>query len=264
MPVYHIDSLDDPRLDPYRNLRRSNRTRWSGQFIVEGHRVVRRLIDSGLAIDSIVVSEHRRQILDDAVPAGVPLLIVSKPLATELVGYNFHQGVAACGIRPQEPQLDDLVPRMPPPPLIVACPHMTDPDNLGGLIRLSAGFGVGALLLGSDCCDPYSRRVLRVSMGTAFQLPILESAGLAADLNRLRTQHGFVLLATVLDPHARRLAELAPGRPSVLLLGNEADGLAPEWVALSDERVTIPMAAADSLNVTVAAGIFLHWLRFKR
>ncbi len=50
--------------------------------------------------------------------------------------------------------------------------------------------------------------------------------------------------------------------PTVLLLGNESDGLAREWVEMSDERVTIPMAVADSLNVVVAAGIFLHWLRF--
>jgi tRNA G18 (ribose-2'-O)-methylase SpoU len=47
-----------------------------------------------------------------------------------------------------------------------------------------------------------------------------------------------------------------------LLLGNEADVLAQEWIDLSDERVTIPMTATDSLNVTVAAGIFLHWWRF--
>jgi len=262
MPVHHIHSLDDPRLDPYRNLRRSNKTRWSGQFVIEGHRVVRRLIESGLAIDSIVVSEHRRDILAGAVPEDVPLLIVSKELATELVGYNFHHGVVACGIRPPDPRLDELLPRMPQPPLIVACPRMTDPDNMGGLIRLCAGFGVGALLLGEDCSDPFSRRVLRVSMGTAFALPIIESPDLAADLNSLRSDHRFRLLATVLDPQAKVLADIAPDGSTALLLGNEADGLAQEWIDLSDERVTIPMTAADSLNVTVAAGICLHWLRF--
>ncbi|MFO1092600.1 MAG: RNA methyltransferase [Planctomycetaceae bacterium] len=262
MPIFCIDSLDDRRLDPYRNLRRSNKTRWSGQFVVEGHRVVRRLIESGLAIDSIVVTERREHFLDDILPADVPLLVLPFEIATELVGYNFHHGVMACGIRPPDPKLGDLLLRMPQPPLIVACPRMTDPDNMGGLIRLCAGFGVGVLLLGSDCSDPYSRRVLRVSMGTAFALPIIESLDLAGDLNRLRSQAGFRLLATVLDREAKLLAEVEPRRPSVLLLGNESDGLAQEWINLSDERVTIPMTAADSLNVTVAAGIFLHWLRF--
>jgi tRNA G18 (ribose-2'-O)-methylase SpoU len=264
MPVFHIDLLDDPRLDPYRNLRRSNKTRWSGQFVVEGHRVVRRLIESGLAIDSIAVTERREHFLDDVLPADVPLLVMPFEIATELVGYKFHHGVMACGIRPPDPKLDQLVPRMPALPLVVACPRMTDPDNMGGLIRLCAGFGVGAMLLGSDCSDPYSRRVLRVSMGAAFALPIIESFDLAADLNWLRDEHRFRLLATVLDPQAKLLAEIEPRLPTVLLLGNESDGLAQEWIDLSDERVTIPMTAADSLNVTVAAGIFLHWLRFGR
>ncbi|MBL8852188.1 MAG: RNA methyltransferase [Planctomycetaceae bacterium] len=262
MPVYHISSLDDPRLDPYRNLRRSNKTRWSGQFVVEGHRVVRRLIESGLAIDSIAVTERREHFLDDVLPADVPLLVLPFEIASQLVGYGFHHGVMACGIRPPEAKLDALVARMPAPPLIVACPRMTDPDNMGGLIRLCAGFGVGALLLGSDCSDPFSRRVLRVSMGAAFTLPVVECYDLTADLQRLRAEHGFRLLATVLGQGAKLLAELVPGGPTVLLLGNESDGLAQEWIDLSDERVTIPMTAADSLNVTVAAGIFLHWLRF--
>jgi len=262
MPVFHINTLDDPRLDPYRNLRRSNKTRCTGQFVVESHRVVRRLIESGLAIESIAVSERREHFLDDVLPADVPLLVIPFDIASELVGYSFHHGVLACGIRPPDPNLDQLLPRMPPPPLIVACPRMTDPDNMGSLIRLCSGFGVGAMLLGCNCSDPWSRRVLRVSMGTAFALPIIESLDLAADLGRLRDEHGFRLLATVLDPQAKLLAEVVPGAPTVLLLGNEADGLAQEWVELSDERVTIPMTAADSLNVTVAAGIFLHWLRF--
>lgn len=262
MPVESIASLDDPRLDPYRNLRRTNKTRWSGRFVVEGHRVVRRLIDSGLAIDSIVVSDRRASLLGDAVPRDVPLLVLPRQLAAQLVGYNFHHGVMACGVRPPQPGLDELVPDMPSPPLVVACPRMTDPDNLGGLIRLCAAFGVGGLLLGSQCSDPYSRRVLRVSMGAAFQLPILACEDLAADLQRLRSRHRFRLLATVLDPGATPLVRLDPGDRDVLLLGNEADGLASEWIDLCDVRVTIPMAGADSLNVSVAAGIFLHWLRF--
>lgn len=262
MPVHRITSLDDPRFDPYRNLRRTVRIRRGGRFVVEGHRVVRRLIDSGLAVASVVVSERREDFLAGVVPPEITLLVVPGEIAAQLVGYDFHQGVMACGIRPPEPALDQLVPLMPSPPLIVCCPRMTDPDNMGSLIRLCAGFGVGALLLGDNCCDPYSRRVLRVSMGAAFALPIIESADLATDLKQLRDEQQFRLLATVLDPAASLLADIEVRAPTVVLLGNESDGLAQEWVELSNARVTIPMSAADSLNVTVAAGIMLHWLRF--
>jgi tRNA G18 (ribose-2'-O)-methylase SpoU len=130
------------------------------------------------------------------------------------------------------------------------------------LIRLCAGFGVQGLLLGDQCVDAWSRRVLRVSMGTAFRLPILDQCPLGEMLPTLRGQYGCRILAAVLDDGATPLSQLSVTPRAVLLLGNEADGLAPEWVAASDERITIPMAGGtDSLNVTVAAGILLHHLR---
>jgi tRNA G18 (ribose-2'-O)-methylase SpoU len=260
MSVSLIASLSDSRLDPYRELKRSNRTRRLDNFIVEGHRVARRLLESPYPVESIVVSDRRRDALAGVVPEHVPLLVVPQELAAELVGYNFHHGVMACGRRLPPPDLKDVLPPADNPALLVVCPHMTDPDNMGGLIRLCAGFGATGLLLGAACCDPFSRRVLRVSMGTAFHVPILEFRDLTGPLDVLRSDYGFRHVATVLDSTATPLAR-APRVPRMtLLLGNEADGLAPEWVEKCDERVTIPMAGGtDSLNVTVAAGILLHY-----
>ena len=80
----------------------------------------------------------------------------------------------------------------------------------------------------------------------------------------MRSKHGFRLLATVLDDTATPLADVSAIERLVLLLGNEAEGLDTEWIDQCDERVTIPMAqGTDSLNVTVAAGIFLHYFRFQ-
>lgn len=260
MPESLITSLADVRLDPYRELKRSNRTRRLDNFIVEGHRVVRRLLESPYPVESIVVSDRRRDLLAGVVPEHVPLLVVPQDLAAELVGYNFHHGVMACGRRLPQPDLSRVLPPGDGPALLVVCPHMTDPDNMGGLIRLCAGFGATGLMLGRACCDPFSRRVLRVSMGTAFQVPILEFRDLAALLDVLRGEHRFRHVATALDPTATPLALARRAPRMTLLLGNEADGLAPECIELCDERVTIPMAhGTDSLNVTVAAGILLHY-----
>jgi tRNA G18 (ribose-2'-O)-methylase SpoU len=168
--------------------------------------------------------------------------------------------VIACGQRERPPRWDDVLPRDPgAPALVVACPRTTDPDNLGGLIRLGAGFGVTAVALNEGCADPFSRRVLRVSMGNAFHLPIVDSDNLEGDLRYLRDKHGFRIAAAVLDDAAVPLARMSRPPRLVLLLGNEADGLEPKWVDLSDDKVVIPMAdQTDSLNVTVAAGIMLH------
>src|SRR5207247_3778507 len=112
--------------------------------------------------------------------------------------------------------------------------------------------------LGGKCADPFSRRVLRVSMGAALQLPIVESQDLAAELGRL-SDAKFELVAAVVDPAAEPLASAPRGQRLALLLGGDGPGLADRWVALAHRRVTIPMQlGVDSLNVAVAAAVLLY------
>ena len=282
MPVLTINTAADSRLEPYRHLKQSNLTRGSGEFIAEGKLVVERLLASRFETRSLLLSERRLGLLEELRPdPSIEVLVVSDELARELTGFEFHSGVLGCGRRGVTLTVDALnfresratwpmLPASDPDAgssryegtLLVACPRMTDPDNLGGLIRLCRAFGVAALCLGEGCCDPFSRRTLRVSMGNAFELPIIKSSDLAGDLARLQSEHGCTLTGTVLEPSAIPL-HLAPKlMRDVLLLGNEAQGLEPAWVAHCDRLVTIPMhGGTDSLNVTVAAGICLHWLQ---
>ncbi len=270
MPVIPLNDLNDPRLDPYRNLKLTNQTRTTGHLIAEGHRVVKRLVDSDFAVESILVSERRKHTIDEIDPDRYQIFVIPEEVGTQLVGYEFHAGVLAAGKRRESPSISEWLPRtVTESELVVVCPRITDPDNLGTLMRLCVGFGVRALLLGPGSTDPYSRRVLRVSMGHAFFLPIVQTDDLTPPLIALRERHGFRFLATVLDETATPLDQFpfggaGDGSPTRmgLFLGNEADGLDSEWVDFCHERVTIPMGQqADSLNVSVAAGIFLHWLR---
>ena len=144
---------------------------------------------------------------------------------------------------------------------LVVCPDVQDPTNLGSIIRTTAAFGCAALVLGERCADPFSRRVLRVSMGAALQLPIIESAALADDWPQLAAA-GFELVATVVgDAAAESLASFCPGPRTAILFGSEGHGLAAEHLALCRRRVTIPMQlGVDSLNVAVAAAVVLYEL----
>jgi tRNA G18 (ribose-2'-O)-methylase SpoU len=167
--------------------------------------------------------------------------------------------VLACGIRRPPPDLADLVRGAGRRLTVVVCPTLSNPENLGAIVRIGDVFGIDALLVGGPCPDPLSRRVLRVSMGTALRLPVIASADLGRDVEWLRSEWGVQLAATVVDPDAEPLA--TAGRPDrfALLLGGEDEGLAPEWIARCQRRITIPMRpGAESLNVAVAAGILLH------
>ncbi len=98
-------------------------------------------------------------------------------------------------------------------------------------------------------------------MGNAFFLPILETTALALELIALRDNHRFKLAATVLDCAAEPLAQARRADRMALLLGNEANGLADELIALSDRKLTISMnPGTDSLNVATTAAIALHHL----
>ncbi len=262
MPTEVIENLDDPRLDPYRNLKSTNRTRWSNQLIAEGLLVVERLLASNFDVVSVVVSRNLERQVVPLVLERCPLYLVENSLAEQLVGYTFHTGVLACGLRRPGPTLETLLGRGTDPALLAVCPNVNDPENIGAIIRLCAGFGLRGVLLGQGCADPFSRRVLRVSMGTAFSVPIVEARDLRSDLVRLRDEFGVELAAAVLDPRAEPL-ECAPRSARMaILFGNEKHGLDPEWIDFCQRKLTIPMAPrADSLNVAVAAGIFFHDLQ---
>jgi tRNA G18 (ribose-2'-O)-methylase SpoU len=261
MPVETIHELDDPRLEPYRNLKATNLTRWSNRFIAEGLLVVERLLQSDFEVASVLVSRRlERQVLP-RVHDECPTYLLEQQLAERLVGYSFHTGVLACGRRRPGPALESVVAAGGSRQLLAVCPHVNDPENVGAIIRLAAGFAVNAVVLGAGCADPFSRRVLRVSMGTAFRVPIVETNDLRTLLTRLRDEHEFELAATVLDPAADQLNLACRSPRMALLFGNEKHGLDPSWVELCARRLSIPMAAgADSLNVAVAAGIFFHHL----
>ena len=255
--LHRLDSLDDPRLADYRSLKTTNLTRWSGRFVSEGKVVVDRLLASGLLVRSLLVMESISESYADL--GELPVFVLPDSLAEKLVGFQFHQGVLACAERPPRLSLEDLLREAPPRFTLVACSRVTDPVNLATIIQLCTAFGAMALLLETGCADPYSRRTVRVSMGNVFRLPVLELADLKSDLARLREADELSLFATVLDEHAEPLGEVKPAPRSVLVFGNEADGLSPDWIDVCDRRITIPMrGGTDSLNVAVAAGIFLY------
>jgi len=266
-----IRSIDDSRVAAYRNLR--DRTlRGESIFIAEGELIARRLLASRYPTESLFVAEKLADEFEQAV-GDVPLYVATEQLLREVVGFAFHRGVLAVGRRASFWTLEEMMAaatasnRKPSPGGcgLVVCPEVTSPDNLGLIFRSAAAFGVEGVLLGSRSCDPLSRRALRLSMGGVFQVPWIKTDDLPRVLQRLKADWRFELWATVLDEKAERLD--AVGWPPCvgLLLGNEFDGLGAPWLALCDRRVTISMQqGVDSLNLGVAAGVFLYEMKCRR
>jgi tRNA G18 (ribose-2'-O)-methylase SpoU len=259
MTTTTLDNADDSRLALYRDLKDRQLAREQGLFVVEGKFLVRRLLASDFGVHSVLMTETRFKGGDWPVPQGVPVYLASKAVISGIVGFQFHRGVLALGHRKPAVPLAKAWPDVQQVTRLVVCPEINDVENLGSLMRTGAGLGYGYFLLGPSCCDPFARRAIRTSMGAVFQVNIVQSQDLRTDLHQLKTQNGFDWHAAVIGNDAASLRRVTPPGKVGLLIGSEAHGLDEIWLELADQEVTIPMSfGTDSLNVGVAAGIFMH------
>ncbi len=261
MPIVPIASLDDPRLDVYRDLPTARAERRAGLFIAEGMWLVRRLLASRFTTLSLLVDRRRLAEIGTPIPDEVDVFLVPDGFAEQVVGFNFHRGIVACGRRQTVGRVHDLADLGERPWTIVVCSDIQDPENVGAILRNSAAFGARAVILGPKCSDPFSRRVLRVAMGAPFQLEVVQSEDLATDVKDLSRRYDAAIAATVLDERAVPLDSFQRPPRLLLVFGSEGFGLSRDWWTLADYLLTIPMSpSADSLNVAVASGVFLYSL----
>lgn len=261
MPIERINELNDPRLAVYRSLKAMNQKRGLGHFIVEGEKLVARLVASRFPVRSILVTDRHLARLAPELPEDAPIYVVPFEKVSELVGYSFHRGAIACGERLPQPDWRALWAGDDRPLTLAVCPKIGNPENLGSIARLCDVFGVDGILAGPSCPDPFSRRVLRVSMGSTLRTPII----IADDLLGLSRELGEALdmsfWAAVANDAGAPFESLARPSRLGLVLGDEHEGVDADWIARCDESITIPMpGGASSLNVSTAAAILLYHL----
>jgi tRNA G18 (ribose-2'-O)-methylase SpoU len=261
MACVPISDLDDPRLAIYRSLKATNLTRQLGQFVVEGEKLVERLLASRFPVVSILVTDRYKGRLASRVPDPVPTYVVPGGKVDQLVGFPFHRGVLACAERRPWPALEEIARRDLRPLTLVICPKLSDPENLGAIARIGDVFGIDAILAGGACPDPFSRRVLRVSMGSILRIPFIVSDRLGELADDLVRDGQVELLAAVVDRTAVPFDQLARPERLGLVLGEEDRGIDLEWLEKCRWKITIPMReSAGSLNVAVASGILIQSL----
>ncbi|MCA9110519.1 MAG: hypothetical protein KDA52_11250, partial [Planctomycetaceae bacterium] len=156
MDLIRVDSIDDQRVAVYRELHRRDLIRRSGLFIVEGQLLVERLLASSFEAHSILVDERRLSTLPESA-AGKSVFVAEAGLLEEIVGFNFHRGVLACGYRSTPLAIASLKDVFGETALVVVCVDVQDPTNLGTILRNSAAFGVDAVIVTRQCADPFSR-----------------------------------------------------------------------------------------------------------
>jgi len=267
--IQKVSALDLPELAPYRTLRRAAEHAAQGIFVAEGDKVVRRLLESDFGVISVLLPEGRVQeftpLLQARKERDIPVFaFTKKSVLEELVGFEMFQGVLAIGKIPVMMTLEKVVAESPQPRLFAAVDGLTSAENIGLLVRNCAAFGTQALIVGETSSSPYLRRAVRNSMGTIFQLPIVElrpgtsHPTLVEALHHLQT-HGIRCVAAHPHTDRRTLSQADFTRDCCVVFGSEGNGLSPGVLAACDEAVAVPMAnGVDSLNVGAAAAVFLY------
>ncbi|MCB9847914.1 MAG: RNA methyltransferase [Phycisphaeraceae bacterium] len=269
-----IDSLDDPRVAVYRNVRDADLVGRRGVFLAEGELVVRALLErhrtgGAFRARSLLLGRTRFDAMADALGglgADCPVFVVEQDVMDAIVGFHIHRGALACGERVSAPTPGDIVrPGSVPAGPVVVLEDIANHDNIGGIFRNAAAFGASGVLLNPRCCDPLYRKALRVSMGHVLSTPYAAVESVESACAALHDA-GWVTLALTPDPAAPTLRELIDtggiGSRTAALLGAEGPGLTDGAMGAARRRARIPMApGVDSLNVVVACAITLSMLR---
>ena len=106
-----ITDLNDPRIAIYRSLKATNQTRRLGQFVVEGEKLVDRLLASRFPAVSVLVTDRHEPRLATRIPDDVPTYVVPHELVDSIVGFPFHRGVLGCGQSQPWPPLSEIASR---------------------------------------------------------------------------------------------------------------------------------------------------------
>jgi tRNA G18 (ribose-2'-O)-methylase SpoU len=255
MPVIAVDDADDPRLSDYVGLSDPDLRRRvepeGGFFVAESPHVVEALLLSRRRVRSVLVTPTQRDALAPVLDgADVPVYVARPEILRTVVGFDLHRGAVAAGDRWPLPAVGSVLTGARS---VAVVERMTDHENLGGLFRNAAAFGIDAVLLDEETADPLYRRCVRVSIGHVLTVPWTR----LTSLDELR-EHDFTLFA--LTPAARAsIRDVTFPDRYALLFGSEGPGLSDAWLAAADEHVRIPMQpGVDSLNVAAAAAVAFY------
>ena len=232
-------------------LQKKSRTS-EGLFTVEGIKSVLDAVSSDFEIKYIVMSESFAKDDSDFASDDFDVLIVKDEIYGGLCDTLTPQGVMAV-IRIKD---NPTAVYINPSKLYIYCDNVKDPGNLGTIIRTADAAGFAGVFLSPGCVDLYSPKTVRSSMGSFFNIEILNDFGYN-ELFELKKQ-GFNLYCGALSMDSRTYTEIDFKKPTVIVVGNEANGVSDD-ILNQCEHIIIPMyGRAESLNVGVACAVLMY------
>lgn len=249
-----IESMKNNKIKNAKKLHTRKGREKLGSFLIEGEHLVEEALKWNVIINEIYVEENFR-IPKDWEILNVPIYLVDNKIMKEICETETPQGiVAVCELLGRKPLQIEKNGKY------LLIDQVQDPGNLGTIIRTADSAGISAVILGNGTVDIYNSKVLRSTQGSLFHLPVVKGE-LVEWVEKLK-EVNIPVYGTALNEKARIYKDVQGKESFALLVGNEGSGLSKELLQLTDENLYIPIyGRAESLNVSIAAGILLYHLR---
>jgi 23S rRNA (guanosine2251-2'-O)-methyltransferase len=243
------------------------------KFIYGFHSVNSLLLKQQDAVEIVYIDDKRQdkriiQVLELVKQANLNYKLVTTSQLDKLCTNSKHQGVAIELVDSYATQqalnLPELIEQLSlkDNSVIVALDGVTDPHNLGAIIRSCDCFAVDAVLIPKDNSASVNATVAKVSAGAINHIPVIEVNNLVRSLEQLQ-EAGYWVAGTTLAERSVDLFAFQPDKKMVWVMGSEDVGIRRLVAETCDYLVTIPMAGnTQSLNVSVATGVVLSYTRY--
>lgn len=243
-----ITSVQNKMVKEWKKLHKRKYRYEQRRFLVEGFHLIEEAFESDWDIEMVIVQngvDAPDWMGDDGIS------VVSERVFKEITQTESPQGIAAIIQMKQLPNQRENH--------VLLIDAVQDPGNLGTIIRTADAAGFSSVCLGTGTVDPFNEKVIRASQGSIFHIPIY-SANLSEEIEKLKAK-SFTIFASALQ-RAKHYLDVEYNEKTALIVGNEGAGIQEELLQLADEVIKIPIyGKAESLNVSVAAGILMYQMR---
>ncbi|MEX0609743.1 MAG: RNA methyltransferase [Balneolaceae bacterium] len=226
-------------------------------FLVEGERAVQQVLENGIVeVVTVFVKE------EEAVSSQLSAVSVALEgeVFEEVADTDNPQGVLAMCRMPEEINPKNLTGESG---IIVATDALQDPGNMGTILRTAAWFGVKAMVIGKGSVDVYHPKVVRSTAGATGIVPVI--LGELEEIFASLEKSGWEILLLDGGENSQSLADIQPAEKTLLVVGNEANGINDKLLSSGRKKVKIDSAgngkAVESLNAAVAVSIALWGVR---
>ena len=252
--------LSSIQIKKLKSLHQKKFRRQENRFLLEGHRLIEQALSANVEIEEIwmtkksLESSNGKDIIKQIENSNIPWSIAPNNIIKQISDSLNDQGIIALAPIPVYKKYKN------PPKQSIYLDGISDPGNMGTLLRTAAWFGIKSVFRSTECVDPFNSKVVRSAMGAHFYFSHFEAITEKNIINDF-TKSCIEVLGADMKGSSIHSFNVSDTKGWILVLGNEAHGISKSARGLVSTMVTIPgVKGMESLNVSVAGGILLHAL----